>query len=389
MRWASSVSVEASFERAAEEALAGLARRLEGASPDLAVVFVSRAHAASWRRIPDVVGAAFPGALVFGCSAGGVIGGGREVEEGAALSVTAASLPGVELRPLRIDAGGASHDTVNPVALRARVEAAPDEDVPFLLLGDPFTLDVGAFLGALDAACPAGAKVGGLASGGTAPGENALFLGPRAYTDGLVGVALRGNVSIDAIVAQGCRPVGEPMFVTRSRRNVLLELDGKSPVDAVRELFERLGPRDRDLFRHSLFLGIVMDPHRERYGRGDFLIRNLVGVDGETGALAVGAMVEEGAVVQFHLRDAETSAEDLEILLARRAERAPAPAGALLFSCLGRGQGLYGSPDHDSEAFRRHLGDAALGGFFCNGEIGPVRGRTFLHGYTSSFALFR
>jgi small ligand-binding sensory domain FIST len=107
--------------------------------------------------------------------------------------------------------------------------------------------------------------------------------------------------------------------------------------------------------------------------------------------MAVGALLEESSVVQFHLRDARTSADDLEAHLCRyRDEAKDTPAkGALLFSCLGRGVHLYGSADHDSHLFRHHLGEIPLGGFFCNGEIGPVQNKTFLHGYTSAFGLFR
>jgi small ligand-binding sensory domain FIST len=150
--------------------------------------------------------------------------------------------------------------------------------------------------------------------------------------------------------------------------------------------------RDRELFRSSLFLGIEMKEALAEYHPGDFLVRNLVGLDARSGALVVGARLHDGQVVQFHLRDAETSARDLEERLARYRSALPAPpsdAGALLFSCLGRGQFLYGRPDHDSAAFARHLGRIPLAGFFCNGEIGPVEGRTFLHGYTSAFAIFR
>jgi small ligand-binding sensory domain FIST len=181
------------------------------------------------------------------------------------------------------------------------------------------------------------------------------------------------------------------MFVTSCERNIVRGLDGRPPLDVLRDLHERLEERDRLLARHSLFLGIVMREDRQEYRQGDFLIRNLLGIDSGSGALAVGALLDENAVVQFHLRDARTSAQDLDELLRsyQRAEVTPPPRGSLLFSCLGRGQFLYGAPDHDTDAFRSRLGDIPLGGFFCNGEIGPVQGRTFLHGYTSAFGLFR
>jgi small ligand-binding sensory domain FIST len=200
-------------------------------------------------------------------------------------------------------------------------------------------------------------------------------------------VTISGEIDVDTIVAQGCRPIGQPSFVTRCQRNVLFEIDGRPPLRVLEELYQTLGERDRELFRHSLFLGIVMNELQHEYRQGDFLIRNLIGIDQEAGAIAVGAMLHEGMVVQYHLRDARTSAEDLESLLARY--EVTEPGGSLLFSCLGRGVHLYGRPDHDTDLFRRRLGEVPLGGFFCNGEIGPVQGRTFLHGYTSSFGIFR
>jgi small ligand-binding sensory domain FIST len=213
------------------------------------------------------------------------------------------------------------------------------------------------------------------------------------HRDGLVGVALQGDVRVDSVVAQGCRPIGHPMFVTRVRdHHVLVEVDGRPPLEAIRALFERADARDRALLQSALFLGIEMRPDLSEYARGDFLIRNVTAADPNTGAISVAAPLREGLVVQFHVRDAQTSAEDLDERLARyHAERGGlgAPQGALLFSCLGRGAWLYGVPDHDSDAFRRHLGPVPLGGFFCNGEIGPVEKRSFVHGYTSAFGLFR
>jgi len=243
----------------------------------------------------------------------------------------------------------------------------------------------------LDSSYPAGKKLGGVASGGRTPGDNALYLRERVHRAGLVGVALSGDLELDTIVAQGCRPIGLPMFVTRCRENVLQELDGRPALEVLQELYESLSAADQELCGGSLFLGIEMKEAQGEYQQGDFLIRNLLGSDAAAGTLTVGAVLRGLQVVQFHLRDARTSAEDLERRLASYGiERdAAAARGAVLFSCLGRGAHLYGRPNHDSEVLRRHLGDVALGGFFCNGEIGPVQGTTFLHGYTSAFGIFR
>jgi small ligand-binding sensory domain FIST len=268
----------------------------------------------------------------------------------------------------------------------------PEDEPHFVLLADPFSADAGSLLSGMDYAFPSSPKIGGLASGANGPGLNALFLDGEVFHGGAVGVALTGDVALDTVVAQGCRPVGELLSVTGCRENVLYELDGRPALEALRDLFTGLDERDRRLAGTSLFVGILMDDLREEPETGDFLIRNLIGIDSATGSLAVGERLQQGMSLRFHLRDAQTSAEDLDAMLSGYRKTLPnteSPSGALLFSCVGRGQGLYGQKDFDTDAFRQHLGDVPVGGFFCNGEFGPVGGTTFLHGYTSSFGLFR
>ncbi len=391
MRWLSGSSDTSGLQAAFSAASASILGRLEGARPDLVLAFVSSEHRARFGLLPELVAETFPGALLIGCSAESVIGGGREIEERPGLSLTAAVLPGVTLRPFQV-----GPDLPEPSASSEVWErlagTRPEEDPSFVLLGDPFSIDAESLVAGLDRAFPLASKVGGLASGGRAAGENALFLGAGLHRTGAVGVALSGDIVLDTIVAQGCRPIGNPMFVTRCREGLLLEVDGQPPLDELQRLFDATGAEDRALMRSALFLGIEMTGGRAEYRQGDFLIRNLLGMDDENGALAVAAPLQETQVVQFHVRDALTSAADLEERLTRYRKAAPTgmrPHGALLFSCLGRGAQLYGEPDHDSDALRRHLGDLAVAGFFCNGEIGPIQGRTFLHGYTSAFGIVR
>ena len=389
MKWASSVSADPHIDAALAAAGDGVRDQLGGRVPDLIVVFVSPHHSGAFEELPQRIIDALGGGLVIGCSAGGVIGGGTEVEQQPGLSLTAAVLPGVELTPFHLDAN-APQSTLDPAAWEATLGVSRAASPSFLLLPEPFSFESEGFLRTLDDAFPGSRKIGGLASGGQQPGVNALFLRQRTYRTGLVGVAVSGNVKVDTVVAQGCRPIGQPMFVTKCQRNFVWELDGQPPLRVLQDLYERLSSADQELARHSLFLGIVMKADRQEYRHGDFLIRNLMGTDDTRHALAVGALLEENSVVQFHLRDAHTSAEDLERMLSQY-QAAPhgTPAGALLFSCLGRGRHLYGRPDHDTDLFRKHVGAVPLGGFFCNGEIGPVHETTFLHGYTSSFGLFR
>ena len=243
----------------------------------------------------------------------------------------------------------------------------------------------------MDFAFPGATKVGGLASGATRQGGNALFLDGMVLRNGAIGLALDGNIAVDTVVAQGCRPIGRPMRISNSDRNMLLKLDEQVPMEVLRSLFQEASERDQQLLGNSLFLGVVMDELNDDPVQGDFLVRNVVGMDKSTGGLAIGEILKEGQLVQFHLRDADTSSGDLQSVLSRYADenRENDIPGALLFSCLGRGEYLYGKPNHDTDLFRDKLGNVPLGGFFCNGEIGPVSGTTFLHGYTSSFGIFR
>lgn len=390
MKWASAASDEARLDQALTRAASLVRAELGDCRPDLVIAFVSPHHADDLDRVPARIATLFPGALLLGCSGGGVIGGGREIEQRPGIALTAAFLPGVTITPLHLANDGLPAPDAAPQAWSRLLAVDPASTPEFLVLPDPFSFDVESLIRGLDRAYPGSTTVGGIASGGRHVGSNALFLGDRIHRGGLVGAAVSGNLAVETIVAQGCRPVGEPMFVTACERNVVRALDGRPPLQVLQELHDALQPRDRQLARHSLFIGIVMKEDRQQYGQGDFLIRNLIGIDPASGALAIGALIDPNAIVQFHLRDADTSAHDLEALLARhRAADAAPPAGALLFSCLGRGQFLYGRADHDTDLFRRHLGQVPLGGFFCNGEIGPVHGATFLHGYTSAFALFR
>lgn len=386
MRWASALSEAQATASAVAEAGAEVARQLGGDEPDLLVAFASPHHADAYEALPADLAARFPRALLVGCSAAGVIGAGHEVEERAGLSLTAASLPGVTLRPLVFGDAPDEGPEASAEAWRARVGLAAGDDPQFLLIGDPFTFDSAALVAGLDAAYPAGRKVGGLASGGSGPGQNALWVGQGVQRVGAVGVAMTGDIAVDTIVAQGCRPIGDPMPITRADGSVVRELGGKEPVAYMRALYDGLDKRDKELFRHSLFVGLEIQSSKIEF-QGDFLVRNIVGVDPNTGALAVAGRVRPWQVLQFLLRDARAAEHDLAAHLERY--RGPRPDGALMFSCVGRGRALFGRADHDTDLFRARVGAVPLGGFFCNGEIGPVGGQTFLHGYTSAFGLFR
>jgi small ligand-binding sensory domain FIST len=396
VRWASGISTANELSTAVEQASDELERQLEGADCDLLLLFVTPQHRGRWHELPSALRDRFPRAVVVGCSGGGVLGDGRELEQSAGLALAGASLPGVELTPFHLPAERTPDPAEpgdDPTVERANwnhaLGLADGPDPHVILLPDPFTWAGPELLESLDRAYPRGIKIGGLSSGGARPGEHRLFCERSAHHRGMVGVALRGTIEFDAVVAQGCTPIGVPMFVTRHQQQVIFDLDGRPAVEVLQRLFEELDDRDRARARNSLLLGVVMDPQREVYNRGDFVIRDLVGVDPQSGALATATPLYKNAVVQFHLRDADTARAEMHELMAAKA-RGPTPAAALLFSCLGRGRGLYGQPNHDSELIREHLGaELPVAGFFCNGEIGPVTGRTHLHGYTSAMVLVR
>jgi small ligand-binding sensory domain FIST len=389
VNWGSAVS-RASDTAEAVAAAARDARRMLGAEDvDVALIFFSPHHIAAAEVALSTLRRELPGAVIAGCSAQSCIGGGQEVEQEPSLSLTLGRTPGASFRTFHVSPEAAASAGDSPASWRAVVGVDPVEAAGFILLGDPFSGDTDRLLGGVSEAYAGRAQIGGLASGGQQPGANRLVLGDEQFKEGHVGLVLAGDIALDTVVAQGCRPIGEPMFVTRSDQNVIFEVDGRPPLEVLAEIVAGASDRELALLETSLFAGVQMNPQRAELSRGDFLVRNVVGADHEMGALAIGALLEEGRVVQFQLRDGETAAEDLRIRLADHVASHPAGVAALLFSCLGRGQFMYGVPNHDSDAVRSYLGDISVAGFFGNGEIGPVEGKSFLHGYTSAIAIFR
>ncbi|MBF2034163.1 MAG: FIST C-terminal domain-containing protein [Leptolyngbyaceae cyanobacterium T60_A2020_046] len=407
MQWVSVLSTQASLEAAVRDVAEQAKRRLS-AMPDLGLVFISSAFTSEFPRLLPLLHDAIELPVLIGCSGGGVIGVNDrgqvvEVEQKPALSLCLATLPGVTVTPFHLSQGTLPDLDSPPDTWVEQIGADPADAPHFILMADPFSSSVNDVLQGLDFAYPGAVKVGGLAGVNDFQGGSTLFLNQTLHSSGLVGVALAGNIAIDAIVAQGCRPIGKPYRVVEAERNIVLKLESpdsfgdgdlQTPLEALQGILKGLDEGDRKLAQHSLFIGVVQDGFKIDLHPGDFLIRNLLGVDPRSGAIAVGDRIRPGQRVQFHLRDARTSAEDLETLLLRyQAERslnASAPAaGALMFACAGRGEGLYRKPNFDSQLFGRVLDTVPLSGFFCGGEIGPIGGTTFLHGYTSVFGICR
>lgn len=389
MKWASALSEGKSTPEVIAELTEAIRTQMGDEPIDLAFLFLSPALLND--KLPATVMESIGCRTLVGCSGGGIIGGGREIEHLPAAALITARLPEVEITLFHLDSSDLPDLDASPKKWQDCFQVDAEQKSQFVLFADPLTFEAEKGLMGLDFAYPRAVKVGGLVSGGNNPGENALFLNQKIYRSGMVGVALSGNIEVDTIVAQGCRPIGAPFPITKCNRNLLTELDHKPPLEVLQEVYKQLTEEDQKLMQHSLFLGLAMTPFKETLKRGDFLIRNLIGMDSKTGSLAVGALLREGQLVQFHLRDAETSTEDLKWYLTEYQieGKARSAKGALLFSCMGRGEHLYGEPNHDSELFHTRFGPLPLGGFFCNGEIGAVGGTTFLHGYTSCFGIFK
>ena len=392
MQWSSAVSDSPSFTEAVTQASEQILANLDGKHPDLAVVFISSHHMPSYVVAPELLAETLGAKVLIGCSAAGVIGGGQEVERRPGIAISAAILPGVELSPFHLNQDELPSPDAGPEEWQSLLGIRAEDCPAIMLLPDPFTLRSDHLLAGLDFAYPSTVKIGGLASGGGQPGANALFINDRSVRSGAVGVAFSGDLEVETIVAQGCRPIGEPLVVTESEINVISKLGDQTPLEVLRDLFETAETREKRLIRRSLQIGIIMDRLAQNSSEGEFLIRNVLGADEEDGTLAVGELVQEGQVVQFFVRDAQAADEDLRLMLEEyidNLDEGDIPASALLFSCIGRGQYLYGSPDHDTSVFTDIVADIPIAGFFSNGEIGPLGDQTFLHGYSASFALFK
>lgn len=405
MQWISTLSMKPSLEGAIQEVADQLTTRSH-LGADLGIVFISSAFGSEYARLLPLINDVLDIPCLIGCSGGGVIGtsvegNASEVEQQPALSLCVATLPEVSVKGFYLTEDDLPDLDSPPDEWIKKVGVSPTDQPSFILMADPFSSNITELLQGLDFAYPEAVKVGGLASPSGFQRSSGLFFNDKLYDEGIVGVALSGNIVLDAIVAQGCRPIGRPLRVAAGERNILLEVEEiddtsgetQTPLEALQSILNSLSESDRKLAQDSLHVGIAQDGFKESLHHGDFLIRNLLGVDPRIGAVVIADRIRPGQRIQFHLRDARTSADDLETLLAQYCSRmkldSSTPMGGLMFSCMGRGEGLYGEPNFDSNLFNQHLGTIPLSGFFCGGEIGPVGGSTFLHGYTSVFGICR
>jgi small ligand-binding sensory domain FIST len=365
--------------QAARTALAALG----DAVPSLAVLFASADFFEPAEALAAAVAEETGHIPLIGCVAQAVVGGAREVESGPAVSLWLAAETGpVEtfaMEFMRTPSGGAY----------GGYRFEPGRSGVHLMFCDPFTFPAGDLVAHLNSHVPGTVLMGGLASGGLAAGQSRLFLDGRVLSHGAVGAHLAG-AEVHPLVSQGCRPVGDPFIVTRAEGNVIFELGGRPPMARLRDLAASLRGRDRELLGQGVQVGIVINEYLAEPRRGDFLIRGVAGADPASGAVAVGDDVQVGQTVQFHVRDADSADEDLRLTLEREAAALAGrpPAGALLFTCNGRGSRLFAAPGHDAGLLAKMLGEIPVAGFFCAGELGPVGGQNYLHGFTASIVLF-
>ncbi len=403
----------AAATRAAEQAVRGLA----GRRVDLVFLYISGDHVAHANEILTIVQERLDPRHVIGCSAEGVVAGASEIEGKAAVSLLAACLPNVDIHvfsdadlppiPDKLD-----EDTLGSIS--QGIGARGDLRATFLFV-DMFNVPMVRLMPALNAARhigadgqPVGIIAGGLVSGAKSPKDCRLIIDDSVRHKGLVGVSLRGGIGIEAVVSQGCKAIGQPFIVTKAKGNVILELGGRPALEAVQNLVLDLSDSDKEKLHNSLLIGRVINEYKDRFGRSDFLIRNIIGVDQEHKAIAVADIVRTGITVQFQLRDATTASQDLGMLLDAQ-QLHGTPRGALLFTCNGRGKRLFATPNHDAlkvttafdrlrsgeeaakggTAIETSLAPLAMAGFFASGEIGPIGSDSYLHGQTACVVFFR
>lgn len=377
MRIGAGLSTDPDPRAATAEAAHRAWARLGELEPSLAVLVASRHHGPAAESVAEGLHVEARPQHVVGCVAETVVGGDREVEDHPAVAVWLAALP----EP--VETFHMEYVRTSEAGVFGGYRFEDGGVGAHLMIADPYSFPADVLLGHLNEHVPGTTVMGGMASGATAPGETRLFLDDRVIGEGAVGARLPG-VRMRPLVSQGCRPIGRAFTVTRAEGNVIHELGGRTPLERLQELVEASSPRDRELLGRGLHVGRVIDEYITDPARGDFLVRGVLGVDPQTGSLAVGDAIEVGQTIRFHVRDAETADEDLRTLLDRADGTA---AGALLFTCNGRGTRMFSVPNHDAALVSERLRGAPLAGFNCAGEIGPVGGKNFLHGFTASIAL--
>ncbi|MDP7008455.1 MAG: FIST N-terminal domain-containing protein [Phycisphaerales bacterium] len=386
MRGAAAISEHLDTRTASIEVASLLANAMSGKT-DLVFVFASFHHRETLEEAVEDIRRALSPKIIIGVTTEAVVGCDLELEGDAGLSAIAMHMPGVTLTPWTTSPSkpvpiSTPHEIPEWIGLREDSKAV-------FFFADPFSTPITRLLPALtNSRSPFLPIIGGMASGASTASYNRIILNDQSMKSGGVGLTISGPVQIDCLVSQGCRPIGKPLRVTKVDGNVVLELGGKPALDQLAELSKSASEHDRALLEGGLLLGGVIDEHKDHFGRGDFLVRSVMGLDRKRKGVAAGEFYRLGKTVQFHVRDAQTAVEDLQLLLDAQ-QLSDTPFAGLLVTCNGRGKSLFDEDDHDLTIIRERLGEVPIAGFFAAGEIGPVGGQSFLHGHTACLTTFR
>jgi small ligand-binding sensory domain FIST len=383
IRIGAGLSRDRDIRAAAIDAAQDAGAALAGEHADIAVVFACGDHLAAPETLLEGVHESLRPRALVGCGASGVLATGAEVESGTAVAVWAASLDDGSVRAFHASSLAAQDAEAGTIVLAGVPDVREASGV--IAIPDPYTFETDALLVALREYGAAVPVVGGQASARTDDGGAALFLDEAVLDEGVVGLVFEG-IAIQPCVSQGAAPLGPELTVTSAEGRLIHELAGRPALVKLKEVFEQLSEYERGLVAKGMLLGLVIDSGKPEYEQGDFLVRGVVGADPDRGSIAIGERVHAGQVVRLHARDATSADRDLSEGLAALGTNGP--AGALCFTCTGRGRGMFGVPDHDAATLARVLGDAPVAGFFAAGEIGPVRGASFQHSFSASVAVF-
>lgn len=356
-------------------------------SYDLGFLFISNLSKTATAEVGALLKSKLNLKNLIGCTCAGIISTSSEIEYQPGTTLILGKFPDVKIKPFSLNQTAMNEIQSNEDWYKF-FGIDPTEQPKFIVFPDPFMLDMDYFLQSINTAYKNSPVVGGLSSLASKAGGNTLILDDEHFTEGMVGVVLTGNVNIDTVVSQGCRPVGDTYIITKAQDNIIFELAGQPFYKVLEGVMLNGTDRDRELAQEAIFVGIAMNEYKDKFKRGDFLVRGVIGLDPENGAGAVAEYVQAGQTIQFHLRDAATATEDLNALLETEHKNLPKPKGALVFSCNGRGMNLFSEKNHDIDIIQKRVGPVPAAGFFCAGEIGPVGGSNFLHGFTNSIALF-
>lgn len=383
MKFASAISSATDAEEAVHDIIAHL--HPHSTSFDFACVFFTSHFSGDADSIAQTLIDEFDLPCVIGCSCEGVIGQKQEIEKGPGLSVIAGRVPGARVQAFHLSKTQWENALVDAESMADHFVIGADTRA-VIAMGDPWTTPVMPVLDKFDTFHPTVPVIGGIASAAQKANQNVLLFNDARFDEGMVGLSLSGAINVEPVVSQGCRPIGRPFVITKGQSNVIEQLGGRAALEVLEDVVNGLSDADKLLLTSGLLIGRAMNEYKPTLTRGDFVVRNIIGVNDDHKAIGVGDRIKVGQTVQFHVRDAATAHEDLNLILATR--KTKSPAGAMLFSCNGRGSRLFAQPHHDALAVANLLGDIPLAGFFAAGELGPVAGQNFIHAHTASFALF-